>query len=280
LEVLGTRLQALPALISQTLTVPLGVYRGLRFGIVLHPHSAPEVTVEGALTRSAPLSREFHGPRAILNALERLVSGYEAERDTTAREVSIAQGQQRDYEARLGAGFAHAGYLEELTTLRNQLEAALSSNTQQVSEEPLAAVGNIVQRIKTLQAAHTLEVAPARTAPRHTATVEEAITTRIRRREQTEPAPQPEMAPPPVLPVTPAPLPLSAPEPAARLFHDEGERPSPATPAHPPRRMRPKHRCAPRQLSLWQPEVVHRSPTASLQERQEPWLPPRQLTLL
>src|SRR5262249_19241229 len=250
LEGLGTRLQALPALVPQTHTVSLGVYRGLRFGMVLHPHSAPEVTVAGALTRSAPLSREFHGPRAILNALERLVGGYEAERDQTARDISIAQGQQRDYEARLGAGFAHAGYLEELTTLRNQLEAALASNAQQVSAAPVSTVGAIVERIKTLQAAHTLDAAPQRTAPRSTATVEEAITTRIRRREQTEPAPQPEMAPPPVLPVTSAPLPLSAPEPAARLFHDEGERPSPATPAHQPRRMRPKHRCAPRQLSL------------------------------
>src|SRR5205807_8194041 len=124
------------------------------------------------------------------------------------------------------------------------------------------------------------EFAPPRTAPRHTATVEEAITTRIRRREQAESASQLEAAPSPVLPVAPAPLPLSVPEPAACLFHDESERPSPTTPTHPPRRMRPKHRCAPRQLSLWQPEVVRRSPTASLQERQEPWLPPLQLTLL
>src|SRR5262249_24343062 len=280
LEVLGTRLQSLPALVPQTHTVSLGVYRGLRFGIVLHPHSAPEVTVAGALTRSAPLSREFHGPRAILNALERLVGGYEAERDKTARDISIAQGEQRDYDARLGGGFAHAGYLEELTTLRNQLEAALSSNTQQVSGEPLAAVGTMVQRIRTLQAGHTLEAVPARTATRHTATIEEAITTRIRRREPAESASQLEAAPSPVLPVAPAPLPLSAPAPAACLFHDEGERPSPATPTHPPRRMRPKHRCAPRQLSPWQPEGVHRSPTASVQERQEPWLPPRQLRLL
>src|SRR5262249_35960171 len=60
LEVLGARLQALPALVPQTHTIPLGIYRGLRFGMVLHPHGAPEVCVEGALTRCAPLSREFH----------------------------------------------------------------------------------------------------------------------------------------------------------------------------------------------------------------------------
>jgi hypothetical protein len=82
LEVLGARLHSLPALIPQTRDVPLGVYRGgLRFGLVLHPHSASEVSVAGALTRCAPLSREFHGPRATLNAIERLLGSYEAERD-------------------------------------------------------------------------------------------------------------------------------------------------------------------------------------------------------
>src|SRR5262249_3197097 len=59
----------------------------------------------------------------------------------------------------------------------------------------------------------------------------------------------------PVFPGTPAPLPSGAPDPPAFLSKDEGAPPSPATPAHLPRRMRPKHRCAPLQLSLWQREV-------------------------
>ena len=279
-EALALRLKTLPVVVPQTHTVPLGVYRGLTFSLVLHPHGAPDITVAGALARVSQLAQDFHGPRAILNAVERLVSSYATDREKTVRDLGIAQGQQRDYETRLGAAFAHTAYLDELTELRNQLEAALSSNALQGADEQRPNEGAIVERIKTLKAAHTLEAAPQRSITRSAAAVEEAITTRIRRQEQTEPAPQPEMAPPPVLPVAPAPLPLSELEPAACLFHDEGERPSPATPTHPPRRMRPKHRCAPRQLSLWQPEVVHRSPTASVQERQEPWLPPRQLRLL
>jgi len=72
---------------------------------------------------------------------------------------------------------------------------ALSSNAQQVADAPLNAVEEIVERIKTLKAAHSLEAAPERTAPRSPATVEEAITTRIRQREQAETAPQPEDTP-------------------------------------------------------------------------------------
>src|SRR5713101_4981355 len=42
-EALALRLQTLPALVPQTHTVPLGVCRGLTFGLVLHPQGAPEV---------------------------------------------------------------------------------------------------------------------------------------------------------------------------------------------------------------------------------------------
>jgi hypothetical protein len=210
-EDLALRLQALPALVPQTHTVPLGVSRGLTFSLVLHPHGAPDICVEGALTRVSQLPRDFHGPRAILNAVERLIGSYATEREKTVRDLGIAQGQRRDYEARLGAAFAHTGYLDELTGLRNQLEAALSSNAQQVSDAPLADVEAIVERIKALKATHTLEAAPERTAPRSATTVEEAITTRIRQREQTEAAPQPEAVPEPVSPATHAPQPATAP---------------------------------------------------------------------
>src|SRR5207253_2809402 len=46
--VLGHRLDALPRYISEERRVPLGGYRGLRFGLVLHLHYAPEVYLEGA----------------------------------------------------------------------------------------------------------------------------------------------------------------------------------------------------------------------------------------
>jgi hypothetical protein len=257
----------------------MGVYRGLTFGLVLHPQGVSEVYVAGALTRYTQLSRDFHGSRAILNAVERLVGSYPTEREKIVRDLAIAQGQLRDYEARLGAGFAHAGYLEELTRLRNQLEAALSGTTQQVSDTPICAVDEIVTRIKTLKAANTLEAAPARTTPRPQATVEEAITTRIRQRREDEPPPQLETTPPPVSPGTPALLPPTAPEPLPSLFQIKGV-PRSAHNAPRKRPVRPPHRYASRQLSLLHSEVVHRSPAPLSQDRPEHWQPPHQLSLL
>jgi hypothetical protein len=278
-DALTLLLKTLPILVPQTHTVPLGIFRGLTFGLVLHPQGVPDVYAAGALTRYTQLSRDFHGSRAILNAVDRLISSASTEQEKTTRDLAIAQGQLRDYEARLGSAFTHTGYLDELTILRNQLETALSSTAQQVSEMPLAEIGGIVERIKTLKATNTLEAAPARTAPRSVTTVEEAITTRIRQREQVEPPPQPEITPPPVSPAMPAPLPPNAPEPPPSLVEGPGERRFPATPAQ-PRRKRPTHRFAPRQLSLLPSEDVPRSPAPSSQERPEPWLPPRQLSLL
>jgi hypothetical protein len=270
---LALKLRTLPALVPQTHTVPLGVSHGLTFGLVLHPQGVPEVYAAGALTRSTQLSRDFHGSRAILNAVERLVGSYPTERDKTVRDLAIAHGQLRDYEARLGAGFVHAGYLNELTGLRTQLEAALSSTTQQVSDAPLGAVDEIVKHIKSLKAANTLEAAPARTTPRPQATVEAAITTRIRQRREDAPPPQLETTPPPVSPETTAPRPPTAPELPLSLSRDKGERQAPATPAR-KRPVRPPHRYASRQLSLLQSADVHRSPAPLSQDRPELWQPP------
>ena len=278
-EALALKLKTLPVLIPQTHTVPLGVSRGLTFGLVLHPQGSPDVYVAGALTRYAQLSRDFHGSRAILNAVDRIIGSASTEREKIVRDLGIAQGQMRDYEVRLGAPFVHTGYVDELTILRHQLEAALSSTAQQVSDVPLADVMGIAECIKTLKASHTLEAAPARTAPRPQATVEEAITTRIRQRREDEPPPQLETTPPPVAPETTAPLPPNAPEPPPSLFQDKGERRS-ATTAPRKRPVRSPHRFASRQLSLLQSVGLPRSATAPSQDRPELWQPPRQLSLL
>ena len=97
--------------------VPLGIYRGLRFGLVLHPQFPPEVYLEGATTRQSTLSREHQGPRAVLNALERLASGYGSECARVRQDLAIAESQLRDYQARLGKPFLHDAYLSELTSL-------------------------------------------------------------------------------------------------------------------------------------------------------------------
>jgi hypothetical protein len=232
LEALITHLHALPAFVVETCTVPLGVYRGLRFGLVQHPQGAPEVYIEGALRRCAPLPRDTHGPRAILNAVERLIGSAETEREKARRDLGIAQGQRRDYEARLGAAFAHVDYLATLMDLRNHLEAALSHPTQDGAETAVPSVGALVERLKALHAAHTLEVTPERSVPRRTATVAEAITTRIRQREHAEVAPQPAEAATVMAAATPASEPAATPASAATPAQ------APPAPWTPPQQLR------------------------------------------
>src|SRR5262249_26339810 len=83
------------------------------------------------------------------------------------------------------------------------------------AEASVPPVGVLVERLKALHAAHTLEAAPERSVPRRTATVEEAITTRIRQREHAEVAPQPVEAAAVMAPATPAPTPAATPASAA-----------------------------------------------------------------
>jgi hypothetical protein len=151
--------------------IPLGTYRGLKFGLHLSPYDNPSVRVEGAVTRFENLYREDPGPRAIMNAVARLVDGYVVERRNTAKELEIACGQLKDYHARIGGSFQHGEYLDELQAMRDQLEQALSDKPGEANQE------EIVAKIKALRESHTVEAAPAR-AKRQT-TMEEAVTTRI-----------------------------------------------------------------------------------------------------
>ena len=128
-KALGGLLDTLPRNVSEIRRFPLGMYRGLRFGLVLHPQFAPELYLEGTITRHEILSRDHHGPRAILNALENLAASYGSTQcESTRKELAIAEAQLRDYQARLGAPFIHDAYLAELTDLRDQLKAGLSGN--------------------------------------------------------------------------------------------------------------------------------------------------------
>src|SRR5260370_142395 len=63
--ILAGQLDALPRNVRERSRIPLGTYRGLRFGMVLHPQWAPEVYLEGAMSRLDTLSRDHHGPRAV-----------------------------------------------------------------------------------------------------------------------------------------------------------------------------------------------------------------------
>ena len=177
---LGKRLEALPVLVNEPKRVPLGSYRGLAFGVSVHPGFPPDVYMEGAITRTSALSKEHQGPRAVLNALQRIANGYATESARVQQEISLAQSQFRDYQQRLGQPFTHDAYLAELIELRDQLKAKLST-TAQTAEGDQPTATELAQRIKLLRASNTLETTPQR-SQRKATTAEEPITLRIQRR--------------------------------------------------------------------------------------------------
>jgi hypothetical protein len=179
--VLGGQLDALPRNVRETARVPLGVFRGLQFGLILHPQFPPDLYLEGATTRQSGLSRDHQGPRAVLNALERLANAYSAECARVRQDLTIAQSQLRDYQARLGKPFAHDAYLSELTSLRDNLKAGLSASSHESGSEPGPSVSELAENIKTLKAASSIEGTPQRARQKHSS-AEEPITARIRRR--------------------------------------------------------------------------------------------------
>jgi hypothetical protein len=129
------------------------------------------------------LSREHQGPRAVLNALERLARGYGIERDRTRQDLELAATQLRDYQARVGQPFAHQDYLSRLTVLRDQLKAGLSSAPPEPGTEALPCVAELAEQIKALKSSHRIEAAPERTSKRRTE-AEAPVTARIRRRAE------------------------------------------------------------------------------------------------
>ena len=181
IEVLKQHLERVPDRVAERCRVPLGSFHGLSFGIRLYPHFAPEVYLEGATTCSHMLSREHHGARAVLNALDRLAGDYDTECARVARDLAIAQTQLRDYQARLGIEFVHETYLSQLSSLRDQLKAVLSGTKPDAACETPLSTSEVVEQMKVLRATHTIEAATRRKEP-HSHAAEEPVTARIRRR--------------------------------------------------------------------------------------------------
>jgi hypothetical protein len=185
--VLGGKLEAIPRNVRDTTRVPIGIYRGLRFGLVLHPQFPPDVYLDGAITRQSTLSRDHQGPRAVLNALERLATGYGSECVRVRQDLAIAESQLRDYQACLGKPFLHDAYLTELTSLRDLLKASLSTAAQAQDDDAVPSCSELAERIKAIKAAHSIEATPQRARQKHSS-AEEPVTARIRRRTELMPA--------------------------------------------------------------------------------------------
>lgn len=181
IDVLKQHMECVPDHVSERRGVPLGSFCGLNFGITLYPRFAPEAYLEGAATCSSTLSREHHGARAVLNALDRLAGDYDTECARVARDLAIAQTQLHDYQARLGISFVHESYLSQLIALRDLLKAVLSGTKPEAECETPLSTSEVVEQMKVLRATHTIEAATRRMEPpSHTA--EEPVTARIRRR--------------------------------------------------------------------------------------------------
>jgi N12 class adenine-specific DNA methylase len=181
--VLGKKLDSLPFSVREPTRVLIGTYRGLAFGVIVHPSFPPDVYLEGELTRTSSLSKEHQGPRAVLNALERIATGYAGESVRVRQDLDIAQSQLRDYQDRLGKPFQNETYLSELTSLRDQLKAKLSASGLASSEDGGPTTGELAEWIKALKATNAVEAAPQR-SERKQSTAEEPITARIRRRQE------------------------------------------------------------------------------------------------
>jgi N12 class adenine-specific DNA methylase len=190
LNFLGQRLDTPPKAVRDATRVPLGTYRGLRFGLVLHPQFPADVYLEGKTIRQSMLSREHQGPRAVLNAVERLANAYGTDIDRVRQDLSIAEAQLRDYQARLGKPFTLDGYLTELTTLRDQLKTGLSGTAHQPDNDEGPSVSEMADKIKALKAANNIDATPQRCRQKHS-TAEEPVTARIRRRVEGNSSNQP-----------------------------------------------------------------------------------------
>jgi N12 class adenine-specific DNA methylase len=183
MDVLGARLEQLPGKVLEPTRVELGRYRGLGFGLTLRPGSSPDVFLEGQVMRFTATSGKTPGPRALLNAAERIASGYTQEIAYAEADLQLAETQLADYSQRIGNAFSLESYLNELTTLRNLLKESLSATA--AAQGTAGDVTATASRIKELIASADSRTASARTESREVS-AEEPIAQRVRRRLEAE----------------------------------------------------------------------------------------------
>lgn len=72
LQALDKRLELLPSKVIDSRTITLGSYKGLEFGVILHPDGNPNAYLKGQATRCLRLHAPKFGPRALITAFSRL----------------------------------------------------------------------------------------------------------------------------------------------------------------------------------------------------------------
>ena len=198
LKPLARQLNAIPDRTHETRRYPARHLPRPEFRHRDAPAGAPDVYLEGATTRHAMLSRDA-GPRAVLNALDRLADAYPGQ----IADRPPGPGHRRRPAPRLPGPAGQALRPRRLSQRADGLARPAQGRADracpreggddaQPGAEPIP-VAELADRIKSLKSAHTIDAAPERTAPRRIA-AEEPVTARIRRRTVAEPAIEPEPA--------------------------------------------------------------------------------------
>jgi N12 class adenine-specific DNA methylase len=203
---IGHKMGRMPEKVDKTYNTRLGTHRGLEAGIILHPLGGTEVYLDGKVRCRETLMRDNPGPRAVLNALERLADGYDGDIRHLKAEIAIKEGQLRDYESRLGKSFEHEEYASRLTDLRDRLKLGLSEHAPKDGVPTV----ELSEQIKALRASVTVEAAPERVT-RKAVRAERPVTARIRERRQSveEAKAEPVISEPEVKPTKPDETPVA-----------------------------------------------------------------------
>ena len=125
-EPLAALLDKVPQDVPRTRAVGLGTFCGLAFVLERHPGGSTDVYLEGKWVRREALGRDSQGPRAVHNALRRVVDSYGERLSWVRRELENNRTLIRDYRERIGAAFAGEEYLASLTKAWDELKVSLS----------------------------------------------------------------------------------------------------------------------------------------------------------
>lgn len=97
------------------------------------------------------------------------------ERKTTQRDLTVAETQLAEFQARLGKSFEHEAYMQELVPLRDQLRQGIS----EPAKEGTLKVTELCDRIEAMKSSRVIVATPERAASKISA--EEPVTAEIKR---------------------------------------------------------------------------------------------------
>ena len=134
---------------GETVTTPLGTYRGLRLALSTRAGVHPELIVSGQSTHFL----EFRGIAAggLLNRADHLIERLPDEAAAAREQHAVKTRQLAAQERRTGQTFEHEGRLSQLQRLRQELESLLSSPNP--AADTRARIDALVAEFKTSQAA-------------------------------------------------------------------------------------------------------------------------------